>query len=97
MGHLKSAPWVKISSAPTSLTNARVDEVDAFFARHGSKAVFLGRFVGFACAIVPFLAGSSKMPYCQFLPYNVFGAALWSSAVVLLRYFLGASWHTAER
>ncbi|MEO8599869.1 MAG: DedA family protein [bacterium] len=73
------------------------DEADAFFARHGSNAVFLGRFFGFARAIVPFRSGSSKMPYRQFLPYNVVGAALWSSAVVLLGYFLDASWHTAER
>lgn len=79
------------------LTNARVEQADTFFARHGNKAVFLGRFVGFARAIVPFLAGSSRMPYRQFLPYNLFGAALWSAAVVLLGYFLGAGWHTAQR
>jgi membrane protein DedA with SNARE-associated domain/membrane-associated phospholipid phosphatase len=79
------------------LTNAPIDKADAFFAQHGSKAIFLGRFVGFARAIVPFLAGSSKMPYRKFFPYNVLGAVLWSSVVVLLGYFLGASWRTAER
>ncbi|MEO5659054.1 MAG: DedA family protein, partial [Polaromonas sp.] len=79
------------------LTDARVAKADAFFARHGSKAVFFGRFVGFARALVPFLAGSSRMAYRQFLPYNVLGAALWASAVTLLGYFLGASWQSAER
>ncbi|MEO6351974.1 MAG: bifunctional DedA family/phosphatase PAP2 family protein [Burkholderiaceae bacterium] len=97
MGRRLGRPALMRYGSHVGLTNARVDEADAFFARHGSKAVFLGRFVGFARAIVPFLAGSSKMPYRQFLPYNLFGAALWSSAVVLLGYFLGASWHTAER
>jgi membrane protein DedA with SNARE-associated domain len=79
------------------LNNAPIDNADAFFARHGSKAIFLGRFVGLARAIVPFLAGSSRMPYRKFFPYNVSGAALWASAVVLLGYFLGASWQIAER
>ncbi|NML84997.1 MAG: phosphatase PAP2 family protein [Polaromonas sp.] len=37
------------------------------------------------------------MPYGKFLPYNVLGAALWSLAVTLLGYFLGASWQTAGR
>ena len=97
MGRWMGRPALMRYGRHVGLTNAGVEKADAFFARHGSKAVFLGRFVGFARAIVPFLAGSSKMPYRQFLPYNVFGAALWSSAVVLLGYFLGASWHTAER
>ena len=96
MGRWMGRPALLHYGSHFGLTNARVDKADAFFARHGSKAIFLGRFVGFARAIVPFLAGSSKMSYRKFLPYNVLGAALWSSAVVLLGYFLGASWQAAE-
>jgi len=97
MGRRMGRPALLRYGSHFGLTDARVEQADAFFARHGSKAVFLGRFVGFARAIVPFLAGSSGMPYRNFLPYNLFGAALWSSAVVLLGYFLGAGWHTAQR
>lgn len=79
------------------LNQARVRRADEFFARHGGKSVFLGRFVGFARALVPFLAGSSRMPYLRFLPYNALGAVLWSAVVVLLGFFLGASWRVAER
>lgn len=79
------------------VTDGRIDKAETFFARHGSKAVFLGRFVGFARALIPFLAGSSRMAYRKFLPYNVLGAVLWSAAVTLLGYFLGASWQSAER
>ncbi|MEO8187280.1 MAG: VTT domain-containing protein, partial [Burkholderiaceae bacterium] len=79
------------------INQSRLDRADAFFVRHGGKSVFLGRFVGFARALVPFLAGSSQMLYRQFLPYNAFGAVLWSMVAVLLGYFLGASWHVAER
>ncbi|MFT0546216.1 bifunctional DedA family/phosphatase PAP2 family protein [Allopusillimonas ginsengisoli] len=77
------------------LGKERIARADAFFTRHGGKAVFLGRFVGFARALVPFLAGSSRMSYRRFLPYNIFGALLWSAAVTLLGYFLGASWQLA--
>jgi membrane protein DedA with SNARE-associated domain/membrane-associated phospholipid phosphatase len=79
------------------LSSKRVNKADAFFARHGSKAVFLGRFISFGRAMVPFLAGSSKMPYHQFLLYNVFGAIVWSSAVVALGYAAGESWHFVLR
>lgn len=77
------------------LNEQRIAKTDAFFDRHGGKAVFLGRFVGFARALVPFLAGSSQMRYRKFLPYNLIGAALWSAVITLLGYFLGASWQRA--
>jgi undecaprenyl-diphosphatase len=97
MGRWLSRPALLRYGRHFGLTNESVDKTEAFFARYGSKAVFLGRFVGFARAIVPFLAGSSGMPYRRFLPYNVLGAALWSVTVLSLGYILGASWRTAER
>lgn len=97
MGRRMGRPALVHYGSRFGLTDARVVKADAFFARHGSKAVFLGRFVGFARALVPFLAGSSQMAYRKFLPYNVLGAALWAFAVTLLGYFLGASWQTAGR
>ena len=97
MGRRMGRPALMRCGGHVGLTNARIGKADAFFARQGSKAVFLGRFVGFARATVPFLAGASKMTYRKFLLYNVTGAALWSSAVVLLGYFIGTGWRTAQR
>lgn len=97
MGRGMGRPALVEYGSRFGLTDGRIDKAETFFARHGSKAVFLGRFVGFARALIPFLAGSSRMAYRKFLPYNVLGAVLWASAVTLLGYFLGASWQTAER
>jgi membrane protein DedA with SNARE-associated domain len=76
MGRWMGRPALMRYGSRFGLTDARVAKADEFFARHGNKAVFLGRFVGFARALVPFLAGSSQMAYRSFLPYNVLGAAL---------------------
>jgi membrane protein DedA with SNARE-associated domain/membrane-associated phospholipid phosphatase len=97
MGRQMGRPALVHYGRRFGLNEARVQSAEQFFARHGSKAVFLGRFVGFARALVPFLAGTSRMPYRAFLPYNVLGAVLWASAIALLGYFLGAGWQTAER
>jgi membrane protein DedA with SNARE-associated domain len=51
----------------------------------------------FCPALVPFVAGASRMPFRQFLWYNALGAAIWSAGSVLLGYFLGASWRVADR
>lgn len=95
MGRRLGNPALLRYGSRFGLTQVRIEKTEDFFARHGGKAVFLGRFVGFARALVPFLAGTSQMRYRQFLPYNALGAILWSIAVTLLGYFLGASWRLA--
>src|SRR3954468_11571098 len=61
----------------------------AFFARHGNKSVFLGRFVGPIRGIIPFIAGLSAMNKRAFLLWNVLSGVLWAAAHVLAGYFLG--------
>ena len=97
MGRRMGRPALERYGSRVGLNTARIEKSEAFFRQHGGKAILLGRFVGFARALVPFLAGSSQMPYRQFLPYNALGAAIWAPAVLLLGYFLGTGWQTAER
>jgi undecaprenyl-diphosphatase len=89
--------WLIRHGARFGLKRERLAKVDAFFARHGPKAVFFGRFVGFARALVPFVAGASRMRYPKFIVYDASGAVLWSVACVVLGYMLGASWRVAEQ
>jgi len=73
------------------ITHERLEQVEAFFDRHGGKAILLGRFVGLVRAIAPFLAGSSGMSLRRFLPYDVIGAGLWGSSLVVLGYIFWQS------
>jgi undecaprenyl-diphosphatase len=89
--------WLLQHGKRVGITAARLQRAEDFFTRHGPKAVFLGRFVGFARALVPFVAGASRMPYRRFLLSDALGAVLWTVGFVLLGYGLGASWRVAER
>jgi len=40
---------------------AHLERGESFFHKHGSKSIFLGRFVGPLRPIIPFIAGLSKM------------------------------------
>jgi undecaprenyl-diphosphatase len=97
LGRRLGRPWLVRRGARLGFDRARIASVDAFFARHGGKAVLIGRFIGFLRALAPFVAGSSGMPYARFLVYNMTGAVLWSAACVLVGYFAGAAWPIAER
>lgn len=56
---------------------------EAFFASHGGKSVFIGRFVPGVKTVIPAVAGVSRMPIGRFLVANVTSAILWSLALVL--------------
>jgi membrane protein DedA with SNARE-associated domain/membrane-associated phospholipid phosphatase len=73
------------------ITEPRLRHVEAFFDKHGGKAILIGRFVGLVRAIAPFLAGSSGMPLRRFVPYDVVGAGLWSSSFIVLGYIFWQS------
>ena len=97
LGRRLGREWLLRHGARIGVTRARLDLADGFFARHGPKAVFVGRFVGFARALVPFIAGASRMPYRRFVLYDALGGSLWGAGFVLLGYGLGASWRVAEQ
>jgi undecaprenyl-diphosphatase len=73
------------------ITEERIEQTEAFFAKHGGKAIFLGRFVGLIRAVAPFLAGSSGMPLRRFAPYDILGAGLWGTTFALLGFFFWRS------
>ena len=62
---------------------------EAFFARHGSKAVFFGRWVPGVRVVAAVLAGASAMPWRRFVLYNALGGFAWSATVAGLAAILG--------
>lgn len=74
-----------------------VDKVEAWFARHGYKAVFLGRMVPLFRSLVSIPAGIDRMPLLPFLALTLAGSLVWNSVLVLAGYFLGESWPLVEQ
>ena len=62
---------------------------EAFYERHGGKAVVIARFVPIVRTYVPFVAGVGRMRYARFLAFSVGGALLWVVLLVAAGYFFG--------
>jgi membrane protein DedA with SNARE-associated domain len=62
-----------------------------FFDRHGSKAVFFGRFVLGLRVWASWLAGATHMHWRSFVLWNALGGIVWASTIGLIAYFLGHS------
>jgi undecaprenyl-diphosphatase len=62
---------------------------EPFFAKHGPKAVFLGRWIAGLRIAASWLAGISHMPWPTFLFWNALGGIAWATSVGLAAYYLG--------
>jgi membrane protein DedA with SNARE-associated domain len=65
--------------------------------RRAPMYVFVGRFTAFLRAVMPGLAGMSKMHYRRFLLANAAGALLWGVGFSLLGYFAGNALNRVEK
>ncbi len=82
-GLLAVWPWFERVSRPA------VDRSERFFVDHGSKAVFLGRFLPVLRATLGWMAGVGKMKRLPFALWNVAGAITWGIAIGLLAFYGG--------
>jgi membrane protein DedA with SNARE-associated domain len=61
----------------------------AFFLRHGSRAVLLGRWISGVRIVIAPLAGINRMAPGSFMAWNLVGCASWAGTVGILAYLLG--------
>jgi len=65
------------------------DKTHAFFDKHGSMALVLGRFVPVVRTFITVVAGIGRMDRRRFFTYSAVGAVLWGTGVTLLGAWLG--------
>jgi membrane-associated protein len=65
--------------------------------KRGGAAVFLGRFIAVARAIMPAAAGAAEVRLGTFAVYNVVGGLLWGVGYCLLGYLAGSAYAVVEQ
>ena len=72
-----------------------VDRGQVWFARHGAKAVLIGRLVPTVRSVISIPAGLARMPLGPFVVYTALGSGLWNGLLIGLGWWLGAQWQQA--
>ena len=85
----KAGPW--LTTHRPLKGNSAVKYTLGLLERYGGPAVFLGRFIAFARAVIPGIAGMSGLRYRTFLFWNVLGGICWGVGYTLLGYVVGLS------
>ncbi len=75
----------------------RLDGARTFLRERGGVAVFLGRWTAFLRAVMPGLAGVSRMPYRRFLLWNAIGGIAWGTTFCLVGYLAGNSYEVVAQ
>lgn len=65
------------------------DVTQAFFDKHGNKALVIGRFVPFVRTYVTVVAGVTRMDRRRFFLWSFVGALIWVVSITVLGYTLG--------
>jgi membrane protein DedA with SNARE-associated domain len=75
-GHLTGA-W------PLSRNPELIERGRKFFLRYGAASVFIGRFFGPMRAVIPLVAGITRLPAFEFWVANIASAAVWAPAMLI--------------
>ena len=73
-----------------------LDRTEAWFDRHGRKAVFFGRMIPIFRSLISIPAGIERMALPVFLALTLAGSLIWNTIFVLAGYQLGENWHLVE-
>ena len=95
MGRRLGRPFLELHGGRFRVGAEQIAKVDAFFARHGGKAVVVGRFTGFLRATLPFVAGSSGLTVRRLLPFSVVSALIWTALFTVIGYAFSESAESA--
>jgi membrane-associated protein len=72
-------------------------KAQAFYEKHGGKAIVLARFIPVVRTFATVIAGAAGMNYRRFLFYNVAGGVGWVVSMCLLGYLLGSRIDNIDR
>ncbi|MCC3294690.1 DedA family protein [Arthrobacter sp. zg-Y411] len=73
-----------------------VDKVEAWFERHGYKAVFFGRMIPLFRSLISIPAGIERMHLLTFTALTTAGSLIWNAIFIVAGFYLGESWHVVE-
>ncbi|MFE7112303.1 DedA family protein [Streptomyces sp. NPDC057575] len=73
-----------------------LERTEQWFARHGTKAVLLGRMVPVFRSLISVPAGVERMPLPLFVILTAVGSLVWNSVLVMAGYWLGDRWDLVE-
>jgi membrane protein DedA with SNARE-associated domain len=97
MGRNRVREWVEKKGRWVAVTPDELERAQKWFEGHDGRSVFVGRLIPGLRSLVSIPAGTSKMPLGKFLTFTFAGSLIWSAALCLAGYALGAGYEMVDK
>jgi membrane protein DedA with SNARE-associated domain len=97
LGEDRLKNWLNRYGKWLGISGEEIDKTQRWFYRHGTKAVFFGRFVPGIRTLISLPAGFSDMRFPQFLIYSTLGTLGWTFLLTYAGYLLGNNYTLVEK
>jgi membrane protein DedA with SNARE-associated domain len=97
LGEAKFRHWVKRHGRWLTLDWTEIKRVKRAFGHYGSVLVFFGRLIPTVRSVISFPAGLARMQLLKFLLWSSMGTVLFSAALAVAGYILGASFKDVDK
>ena len=97
VGEERLVKWADKYGKWLTLSGKDLRKADAWFDRHGPKAVLFGRMVPGIRSLLSLPAGMSEMALPKFLLYSAIGSGLWAALLAGAGYLLGDNYEQVGR
>lgn len=92
MGYYGGKPLVEKFGKYLLLNNSDLEITEKFFARYGSIAIFIGRFIPVVRHLISIPAGAGKMKLAPFCVYTLIGATAWNMFLAWVGFKMKEHW-----
>jgi membrane protein DedA with SNARE-associated domain len=96
VGHWGGRPLLVRYGRVLRVREKHLQMLDLYYAKHGAKTVFFGRWVAFLRIWAALFAGAARMPWRRFLLFNALGGTIWAVSMSTLAFFFAASVHKIQ-
>jgi membrane protein DedA with SNARE-associated domain len=97
MGYYGGRPFVMRFGRYLLLNPHDLEVTERFFARRGSAAIFVARFIPVVRHLISIPAGMGKMSLWRFSIYTIVGAGAWNCFLAWLGIHLGRHWDVIQK
>ncbi|MCL6454282.1 MAG: DedA family protein [Alicyclobacillus sp.] len=96
VGRLGGRPLLARYGRVVRLSERHLEAAEAWFAKHGEWAVFVGRLLPGIRTFISLPAGIARMPVAKFTVYTAIGSLPWAGLLAYGGFKLGQNWDTVS-
>jgi membrane protein DedA with SNARE-associated domain len=96
VGRVGGRPMLERYGRFVLISSLELEKGDKWFARYGSRVVFVARLLPAVRSFVALSAGVVRMPFWRFVAFSAAGSFIWCAVLAVIGRMLGQNWNSVS-